>query len=74
MSRVVRKDVLKHSENCNYDVPIELILESDEEGDFYTIEIDGVFWCETDAPHHAAILFDLIKDGVTKYMHYVKQA
>lgn len=48
---------------------IEIKLLQDED-DIYYITIDGVEWCDTEAEHHALILFELLRDHVTEYMTY----
>lgn len=49
-------------------IPIDLV---EEEGVFY-IDVDGVEWVETEAPYHAAVLFDMMADHLGEYMHYEK--
>ena len=49
---------------------IDIVLYQDKD-DTYFIEIDGVEWCDTDALHHAVILFELLQEHVTEKMQYV---
>lgn len=43
-----------------------------QEKDTYIIAIDGVEWLQTQNEMHAAVLFELLKDHVTQYVHYEK--
>lgn len=54
------------------EIPIVLYSNEDEEGIFYTIEIDGVEWIEIDNRTHAIVMFEMMKDHITDYMHYEK--
>ena len=54
------------------EIPISLIREKDEEGEFFSIEIDGVLWLQTESRMHAVVLFEIMKDHLTEYMHYEK--
>ena len=53
-------------------IPITLIRDVDEEGEFFTIEIDGVEWCGSPNKIHAIVLFEMMKDHITEYMNYKK--
>lgn len=54
------------------EIPISLTREKDEEGEFFSIEIDGVLWLQTESRMHAVVLFEIMKDHLTEYMHYEK--
>lgn len=54
------------------EIPIILYNNEDEEGIFYTIEIDGVEWIEIDNRTHAIVMFEMMKDHITDYMNYTK--
>ena len=54
-------------------IPISLkaaAAPGDPEKPFYTIDIDGVTWVETDNQTHGIVLFEMMKDHITEYMHY----
>lgn len=38
--------------------------------DTFTLEVDGVEWFKTHSMMHAAVLFELMHDHLTEYMHY----
>lgn len=54
------------------EIPIVLYSNEDEEGVFYTIEIDGVEWLASVNMTHVVLLFEMMKDHITDYMHYEK--
>lgn len=54
------------------EIPIVLYSNEDEEGVFYTIEIDGVEWLASVNRTHAVLLFEMMKDHINDYMHYAK--
>ena len=57
--------------NLDFDLPIELeetIL--NEEESYYIVLIDGVEWFTSHSKMHAIILYELLKDHVTDFMHY----
>lgn len=54
------------------EIPIVMYSNEDEEGVFYTIEIDGVEWLASVNRTHAVLLFEMMKDHITDYMHYAK--
>jgi hypothetical protein len=41
--------------------------------DEHIISIDGVEWVRTDNYVHATVLFNMIADHITEYMHYEKK-
>lgn len=43
----------------------------DKEAAYYEVCIDGVKWFTSDNPTHGVILYTLLRDHVTEYMHYV---
>lgn len=54
------------------EIPIVMYSNEDEEGVFYTIEIDGVEWLASVNRTHAVVLFEMMKDHIADYMHYAK--
>ena len=57
--------------NVGLNLPIELeetIL--NEEESYYIVLIDGVEWFTSHSKMHAIILYELLKDHVTEFMHY----
>ena len=44
-----------------------------EKDGVHVIEVDGVKWVETENRVHAAVLFNLMADHLTEYMHYEKK-
>ena len=50
-------------------IPITL----SQEGINYVIDIDGVEWVRMPNMTHAVILFEMMHDHVTSYMHYEKR-
>lgn len=72
MDKRIKEDKIKIEGG---EIPIILYFHEDEdfeEDSYYYCEVDGVEWFETDAEHHALILFELLSKGVTDYMHFVK--
>lgn len=63
---VVREEKVK---GAGFDLPITLM----KEGKTYSVAIDGVLWTKTDIEHHAVVMFHMLKDHVTEYMHYEKR-
>lgn len=64
---IVREDTLN-----GIDLPITLTEETDADGAFYSIEIDGIEWLITENRAHAAVLFQIMQEHITEYMHYKK--
>lgn len=57
--------------NVGFDLPIELeetII--NEEDSYYIVLIDNVEWFTSHSKMHAIILYELLKDHVTDFMHY----
>ena len=54
------------------EIPIVLYSNEDEEGIFYTIEIDGIEWLASVNKTHAVVMFEMMKDNITEYMNYAK--
>lgn len=52
-------------------IPIKLMKYTDIDGEYFTIDIDGVEWLETLNYIHAGILYKIMLDNITKYMNYV---
>lgn len=52
------------------EIPITLNRDSDDDGNFFYIEIDGVEWLVTENETHAVVLFEMMKDHITEYMNY----
>lgn len=53
------------------EVSLPIVLFEDE-GE-YLIEVDGVEWLNTEQPHHAVVLFEMMKEHLTEYMRYEKK-
>ena len=66
MNKVLKQEFIKI---IGGEIPIT--LSQDPEGD-YIIDIDGVEWVVTDNPTHATVMFVMMKDHITEYMHYQK--
>ena len=65
--KIVRTEEIKITGG---EIPITLCQDKDQEGEFYTIDIDGVEWVTVESQMHAAVLFNMMKDHITEYMHY----
>lgn len=50
-------------------IPVHLNIENDT----FIVDIDGVEWVRTDNNVHATILYNMIADHITEYMHYEKK-
>lgn len=46
----------------------------DEENGTHVIRIDGVEWVRTDNYMHATVLFNMISEHITEYVHYEKNS
>lgn len=46
----------------------------DEENGTHVIRIDGVEWVRTDNYMHATVLFNMISEHITEYVHYKKNS
>lgn len=70
--KLVKKDKMKVEGGT---LPIELweyeLDSGDPDSHGYYILVDGVEWCDCNAPHHALILFELIKEHANEKMRYV---
>lgn len=53
-------------------IPVEIWEETDDEGEIFVVAIDGVEWVVTENRVHATVLFNMICDHITEYMHYEK--
>lgn len=67
----VRKEMIKVRDG--FELPIELVVEEIDGDTEYTIYIDGVFWTILYNEVHAVVLFEMMKDHITEYMHYEKR-
>lgn len=65
--QIVRSEKIKITGG---EIPITLCLDKDREGEYYTISIDGVEWVTVESQMHAVVLFEMMKDHITQYMHY----
>ena len=36
----------------------------------YTVSVDGVEWVKTSNMVHSVVMFEMMKDHITEYMHY----
>jgi hypothetical protein len=63
--KMIRK--VKISDDFYIEVKVEPI------GDEHIISIDGVEWVRTNNYVHATVLFNMIADHITEYMHYEKK-
>lgn len=59
------------------EIPITLSVTMDENDksayEVFFIDIDGVNWLDTDCATYAIILFEMLKDHFTEYIHYEKK-
>lgn len=46
----------------------------DEENGTHVIKIDGVEWVKTENYMHATVLFNMISEHITEYVHYEKNS
>jgi hypothetical protein len=57
-------------------IPIHLLREDlgfeDDDGDLFSVAIDGVEWFVTESQIHAFVLFEMMKDHILEYFHYCK--
>ena len=65
--KVVKEEKIKINGG---EIPIRLCLDNDDEGEFYSINIDGVEWLVTETQMHASVLFNMMREHITEYMHY----
>lgn len=61
-----------------FEIPITLegtshLSPKNEEIENYSIYIDGVHWVTVSNRVHVVVLFELMKDHITEYMHYEKR-
>lgn len=66
----LRREEIKISEG--FTIPITLNSDTEADGLFYFVEIDHVRWFITINRTHAIVLFEMMKDHITEYMHYEK--
>lgn len=74
--KIIQYGVIKAEDGRH--IPVRLTaFKSDpgnEEADQFKIDIDGVVWCVCDNVTHSIIIFKMLKDRVTDFMHYVTTA
>lgn len=63
----VRKDFIEIEGG---EIPITLTKINTNSDKCYMIDIDNVVWVSTENKTHAIVLYELMKDHITKYMHY----
>lgn len=68
MERKIIKNGLVAS--VGFDLPIELEESILNEESYYIVLIDGVEWFTSNSKMHAIILYELLKDHVSEFMHY----
>ena len=51
-------------------IPINLYRREDDGLKVWGVDVDGVEWFETENPMHAAVLYNMMVDHITEYMHY----
>ncbi len=64
----VKEDLIKINEG--FEIPIALLADKDQNGDFYYVRVDGVPWLYADNRVHAVVLFEMMKEHLTEYVHY----
>lgn len=64
----VKEDLIKINEG--FEIPIALLADKDQNGDFYYVCVDGVPWLYADNRVHAVVLFEMMKEHLTEYVHY----
>lgn len=60
---ILRQDKLQIN---NGSIPIAL----SEDNNCYAVSVDGVEWVKTSNMVHAVVMFEMMKDHITEYMHY----
>ena len=53
-------------------IPIELYCNHENGRDLWGVDIDGVNWFELKNQTHAIVLYHMMKEHITQYMHYEK--
>lgn len=53
-------------------IPINLYRREEDNLKVWGVDVDGVEWFEIENPMHAAVLYNMMADHITEYMHYVK--
>lgn len=51
-------------------IPVTLWSRTEGGAETWGVDVDGVNWFEVDNRTHAAVLFRLMADHLTDYMHY----
>lgn len=52
-------------------IPINLYAFKNDLGVSYELEIDGVLWFNSYSQMHAQVLYNMMRDHITEYMHYI---
>lgn len=60
---ILRQDKLQIN---NGSMPIAL----SKDNNCYTVSVDGVEWVKTSNMVHSVVMFEMMKDHITEYMHY----
>lgn len=56
-------------DGVGFDLPITL----EQNGDKFTVAIDGVVWVETDNQMHATVMFHMMRENIADYVTYVQR-
>lgn len=67
----VREELIQTQEG--FEIPIALLADKDQNGDFYYVRIDGVPWLYADNRVHAVVLFEMMRDHITEYVQYTRK-
>lgn len=51
-------------------IPINLLEFEEEDELLYSMDIDGVEWVVTENKVHAVVMFEMMTEHITEYMHY----
>ena len=66
--QLVKEESIKVKEG--FEIPIALLADKDQNGDFFYVRVDGVPWLYADNRVHAVVLFEMMKEHLTEYVHY----
>lgn len=64
---ILREEII-HAEKVDIPITLSSVFEDGEE--FYVIDVDGVEWLQTDNQSHAVVMFTMMLEHLTEYMHY----
>lgn len=67
---ILREEKIKVYEG--FEIPITLEGEEIDGDTEFTIYIDNIYWVTLENQVHAVVLFELMRDHITEYMHYEK--